>query len=31
MWLWQERYRPRAVAGMAVAVAAMVLLHLEAG
>jgi len=30
MALWSERYRPRAIAGMAVAVLAMVLLHLEA-
>lgn|GEM_PF-3341987 len=31
MWLWHERYRPRALAGMAIAVAAMVLLNLQAG
>jgi drug/metabolite transporter (DMT)-like permease len=28
MWLWGERYRPRAFVGMALAVVAMVLLHL---
>lgn len=30
MWLWGERYRARALAGMALAVVAMVLLHLQA-
>jgi hypothetical protein len=29
MWLWGERYRPRAFVGMALAVVAMVLLHLK--